>query len=132
MKNNIDSKILKVMNLAIKYIGKLTEEDLDKLINGNITFAVSDKHKNRLVKEITSENDWNNEIKKLKEFNNREEASEYIRKLKLSNEKLRNLGQALGISISKSTRKDNIIAMIVEGCIGNRLKIEGIRKGIIG
>ena len=60
MKNNIDSKILKVMNLAIKYIGKLTEEDLDKLINGNITFAVSDKHKNRLVKEITSENDWNN------------------------------------------------------------------------
>lgn len=132
MKNNIDSKILKVMNLAIKYIGKLTEEDLDKLINGNITFAVSDKHKNRLVKEITSENDWNNEIKKLKEFNNREEASEYIRKLKLSNEKLRNLGQALGISISKSTKKDNIIAMIVEGCIGNRLKIEGIRKGIIG
>ena len=132
MKNNIDSKILKVMNLAIKYIGKLTEEDLDKLINGNITFAVSDKHKNRLVKEITSENDWNNEIKKLKEFNTREEASEYIRKLKLSNEKLRNLGQALGISISKSTRKDNIIAMIVEGCIGNRLKIEGIRKGIIG
>lgn len=132
MKNNMDSKILKVMNLAIKYIGKLTEEDLDKLINGNITFAVSDKHKNRLVKEITSENDWNNEIKKLKEFNNREEASEYIRKLKLSNEKLRNLGQALGISISKSTRKDNIIAMIVEGCIGNRLKIEGIRKGIIG
>ena len=132
MKNNIDSKILKVMNLAIKYIGKLTEEDLDKLINGKITFAVSDKHKNRLVKEITSENDWNNEIKKLKEFNNREEASEYIRKLKLSNEKLRNLGQALGISISKSTRKDNIIAMIVEGCIGNRLKIEGIRKGIIG
>lgn len=132
MKNNIDSKILKVMNLAIKYIGKLTEEDLDKLINGNITFAVSDKHKNRLVKEITSENDWKNEIKKLKEFNNREEASEYIRKLKLSNEKLRNLGQALGISISKSTRKDNIIAMIVEGCIGNRLKIEGIRKGIIG
>ena len=47
-------------------------------------------------------------------------------------EKLRNLGQALGISISKSTKKDNIIAMIVEGCIGNRLKIEGIRKGIIG
>ena len=132
MKNNMDSKILKVMNLAIKYIGKLTEEDLDKLINGNITFAVSDKHKNRLVKEITSENDWNNEIKKLKEFNTREEASEYIRKLKLSNEKLRNLGQALGISISKSTKKDNIIAMIVEGCIGNRLKIEGIRKGIIG
>ena len=132
MKNNMDSKILKVMNLAIKYIGKLTEEDLDKLINGNITFAVSDKHKNRLVKEITSENDWNNEIKKLKDFNNREEASEYIRKLKLSNEKLRNLGQALGISISKSTRKDNIIAMIVEGCIGNRLKIEGIRRGIIG
>lgn len=132
MKNNMDSKILKVMNLAIKYIGKLTEEDLDKLINGNITFAVSDKHKNRLVKEITSENDWNNEIKKLNEFNTREEASEYIRKLKLSNEKLRNLGQALGISISKSTRKDNIIAMIVEGCIGNRLKIEGIRKGIIG
>lgn len=132
MKNNIDSKILKVMNLAIKYIGKLTEEDLDKLINGNITFAVSDKHKNRLVKEITSENDWNNEIKKLKEFNNREEASEYIRKLKLSNEKLRNLGQALGISISKSTRKDNIIAMIVEGCVGNKLKIEGIRRGIIG
>ena len=132
MKNNMDSKILKVMNLAIKYIGKLTEEDLDKLINGNITFAVSDKHKNRLVKEITSENDWSNEIKKLNEFNTREEASEYIRKLKLSNEKLRNLGQALGISISKSTRKDNIIAMIVEGCIGNRLKIEGIRKGIIG
>lgn len=132
MKNNMDSKILKVMNLAIKYIGKLTEEDLDKLINGNITFAVSDKHKNRLVKEITSENDWNNEIKKLKEFNTREEASEYIRKLKLSNEKLRNLGQALGISISKSTKKDNIIAMIVEGCVGNKLKIEGIRRGIIG
>ena len=132
MKNNMDSKILKVMNLAIKYIGKLTEEDLDKLINGNITFAVSDKHKNRLVKEITSENDWNNEIKKLKEFNTREEASEYIRKLKLSNEKLRNLGQALGISISKSTKKDNIIAIIVEGCVGNKLKIEGIRRGIIG
>ena len=132
MKNNMDSKILKVMNLAIKYIGKLTEEDLDKLINGNITFAVSDKHKNRRVKEVESQNDWSNEIKKLNEFNNREEASEYIRKLKLSNEKLRNLGQALGISISKSTRKDNIIAMIVEGCIGNRLKIEGIRKGIIG
>ena len=38
MKNNIDSKILKVMNLAIKYIGKLTEEDLDKLIKGDGTF----------------------------------------------------------------------------------------------
>ena len=132
MKNNIDSKILKVMNLAIKYIGKLTEEDLDKLINGTSTFLVSDKHRNKAVKEAVTEYDWTIEIEKLKEFNNREEASEYIRKLKLSNEKLRNLGQALGISISKSTKKDNIIAMIVEGCIGNRLKIEGIRKGIIG
>ena len=47
MKNNIDSKILKVMNLAIKYIGKLTEEDLDKLIKGDSTFLVTDKHKNR-------------------------------------------------------------------------------------
>lgn len=132
MKNNIDSKILKVMNLAIKYIGKLTEEDLDKLIKGDSTFLVTDKHKNRRVKEVESQNDWSNEIKKLNEFNNREEASEYIRKLKLSNEKLRNLGQALGISISKSTKKDNIIAMIVEGCVGNKLKIEGIRRGIIG
>ena len=69
MKNNIDSKILKVMNLAIKYIGKLTEEDLDKLIKGDSTFLVTDKHKNRRVKEVESQNDWSNEIKKLNEFN---------------------------------------------------------------
>ena len=72
------------------------------------------------------------EIEKLKEFNNREEAKAYITKLKLNKEKLINLGGALGINIARATKKDNIIAMIVEGSVGNRLKIEGIRKGIIG
>ena len=61
-----------------------------------------------------------------------EEAKAYITKLKLNKEKLINLGGALGINIARATKKDNIIAMIVEGSVGNRLKIEGIRKGIIG
>lgn len=120
------------MDLAIKYIGKLTEEDLDKLISGSSTFLVEDKNRNKAVKEVMSEYDWTTEIEKLKEFNNREEARTYITKLKLNKEKLINLGGALGISITKSTKKDNIIAMIIEGSVGSRLKIEGIRKGIIG
>ena len=132
MRSKIDSKVLKAMDLAIKYIGKLTEEDLDKLINGTSTFLVSDKHRNKAVKEAVTEYDWTIEIEKLKEFNNREEAKAYITKLKLNKEKLINLGGALGINIAKATKKDNIIAMIVEGSVGNRHKIEGIRKGIIG
>ena len=70
MRSKIDSKVLKAMDLAIKYIGKLTEEDLDKLINGTSTFLVSDKHRNKAVKEAVTEYDWTIEIEKLKEFNN--------------------------------------------------------------
>ena len=68
----------------------------------------------------------------IKQSKDREQASDYLRKLKLTNEGLRNLGQDLGISISKSTKKDKIISMIVDFGVGSRLKIEGIRKGIIG
>ena len=132
MRNKIDSKVLKAMDLALKYIGKLTEEDLDKLISGSSTFLVEEKQRNKLVREEIQQFDWTIEISKLKEFNNREEASEYIAKLKLNKDKLINLGQALGINIAKSTKKDKIISMIIEGSVGSRLKIEGIRKGIIG
>lgn len=140
MRSMIDSKVLKVMNLAIKYIGKLTEEDLDKLLSGEVSFSIVGKDKsirekgkkNKRIEEVNDSNNWISEIKELKEFSTREEASEYIRRLKLNKEKLINLGQALGISIAKSTKKENIIAMIVEGTVGSRLKVEGIRKGIIG
>ena len=136
----IDSKVLKVMDLAIKYIGELTESDLDKLISRSSDFSIVRKNegievkgkKVKSTKGTKDKRDWNIEIEMIKKSKDREQASDYLRKLKLTNEGLRNLGQALGISISKSTKKDKIIAMIVDFGVGSRLKSEGIRKGIIG
>ena len=140
MKEMIDSKVLKVMDLAVKYIGNLTESDLDKLISGSNSFSIIRKNEGikvkgkngKSTKGIKEKKDWNIEIDMIKQSKDREEASDYLRKLKLTNEGLRSLGQALGISISKSTKKDKIIAMIVDFGVGSRLKSEGIRKGIIG
>lgn len=140
MKEMIDSKVLKVMDLAIKYIGELTESDLDKLISRSSDFSIVRKNegievkgkKVKSTKGTKDKRDWNIEIEMIKKSKDREQASDYLRKLKLTNEGLRNLGQALGISISKSTKKDKIIAMIVDFGVGSRLKSEGIRKGIIG
>ena len=136
MRTMIDSKVLKVMNLAIKYIGELTEEELDNLIEGSIGFSTISKEKrvrkSKTIQEVKDNIDWSIEVGKIKNSKSREEASEYLRKLKLTNEKLRNLGKALGISIAKATKKDKIIAMIIDAGVGSKLKVEGIRKGIIG
>ena len=71
----------------------------------------------------------------IKEFSTREEAVNYInsvKKPKLTKDDLLFIGKQLGIIIPKSRTKDVMINIIVEETVGNKLKVESIRKAIMG
>lgn len=139
MSSNIEIKCLKVMELAIKFIRKLTDEQLDNLISGDCQFNIENKKKRSAASKVknksvekTEEDELSHIANKLKESEDREEAAKYIRSLKFTKDKLILLGVKLGINIAKRYNKDKIINVLVEETVGTKLKIEGLRKGIMG
>lgn len=154
-----ENNILKAMELAIKFISKLDEGQLEELIKKNLIFTleyknnknnkkkeqkkdvvginsksnVQAKKKNKKKRELTKE-DFDEIKTELNKFSNREEAINYIKSIKpnLTKDDLIFIGQQLGITISKNKNKDPIINIIVEETVGNKLKVESIRKAIMG
>lgn len=125
------NKIIKVSKIALDYVSTLTEGEMDKLIDGKNVFTI--KEKSMIISEKLEEErfDWINEIETLKKYNTTNDAVNYLGSLKLTKIKLVSLGQALNIKISKSITKDRMINIIVNKAVGEKLKIEGLRKGII-
>lgn len=125
------NKIIKVSKIALDYVSTLTEVEIDKLIDGKNVFTI--KEKSMIISEKLEEErfDWINEIETLKKYNTTNDAVNYLGSLKLTKIKLVSLGQALNIKISKSITKDRMINIIVNKAVGEKLKIEGLRKGII-
>lgn len=135
MEDNKESKILKVMGLAIKFIGTLNDKQLDELISKEYKFDIKSKKKYGAQDNVLStdeEKKFINIANIINKGTDREKVRKYIEDLKFTKEKLIILGGQLGIKIPKSTKKDKIISIIVEDTIGNRLKVEGLRKGIMG
>ena len=126
-----NNKIIKVSKIALDYVSTLTEGEMDNLINGKNVFTI--KEKSMIIPEKLEEErfDWINEIETLKKYNSTNDAVNYLGSLKLTKIKLVSLGQALNIKISKSITKDRMINIIVNKAVGEKLKIEGLRKGII-
>ena len=125
------NKIIKVSKIALDYVSTLTEGEMDKLIDGKNVFTI--KEKSMIISEKLEEErfDWINEIETLKKYNTTNDAVNYLGSLKLTKIKLVSLGQALNIKISKGITKDRMINIIVNKAVGEKLKIEGLRKGII-
>ena len=125
------NKIIKVSKIALDYVSTLTEGEMDKLIDGKNVFTI--KEKSMIISEKLEEErfDWINEIETLKKYNTTNDAVNYLSSLKLTKIKLVSLGQALNIKISKGITKDRMINIIVNKAVGEKLKIEGLRKGII-
>lgn len=125
------NKIIKVSKIALDYVSTLTEGEMDKLIDGKNVFTI--KEKSMIISEKLEEErfDWINEIETLKKYNSTNDAVNYLGSLKLTKIKLVSLGQALNIKISKGITKDRMINIIVNKAVGEKLKIEGLRKGII-
>lgn len=135
MKDGRESKVLKVMGLAIKFIGTLDDEELTKLINKEYKFEIKSKIKTSINTKNISKSEENKIIdiaNIIKKSEDRDQAIKYIKNLKLTNPKLIFLGEKLGIKSPKSAKKDKIISIIVEDTVGNRLKIAGLREGIMG
>lgn len=125
-------KTIKVMEKALRLISKLSEEEIDNIVNGNIEFKISKV--NKTIKKIASKkaiDDWNKEKDVLNNMNTREAAKKYLLNLKLTNSKLIDLGKALSISIASKTKKEEIINRIVESTVGNRLKMDALKNGMI-
>lgn len=125
-------KTIKVMEKALRLISKLSEEEIDNIVNGNIEFKISKV--NKTIKKIASKkaiDDWNKEKEVLNNMNTREVAKKYLLNLKLTNSKLIDLGKALSISIAFKTKKEEMINRIVESTVGNRLKIDALKNGMI-
>ncbi len=122
-------KSIAIMELALKFIDKLTEEQMDKLLSKkycfNITSNTSD-HENK-----TTINKFTNEIGILNSLTNKEEAKEYLKGLKLTNEKLIFLGKEMNIKISRSARKENILNKIIDYSVGNKVKTKAIQESIL-
>ena len=158
--SNKEENILKAMEKAIKFIRKLDEEQLEGLVKDNLIFDIIPKksNKKKVKKEVVSDDSKSdtktkkskkkeakfneekiNKLKEIaddiKEFSTREEAVNYInsvKKPKLTKDDLLFIGKQLGIIIPKSRTKDVIINIIVEETVGNKLKVESIRKAIMG
>ena len=67
-------KTIKVMEKALRLISKLSEEEIDNIVNGNIEFKISKV--NKTIKKIASKkaiDDWNKEKDVLNNMNTREE-----------------------------------------------------------
>lgn len=125
----IDKGIV-VMEIALKFIKSLKEEDLDKLINKKSKFVIKDCNKST-SKLLNDRKDFIDVIEVLKNTSNRNEAKSYLENLKFTNDKLLALGEQIGIKISKSNKKALIIDKIVEFIVGHKLKVEALRNSII-
>ena len=144
------SKVLKVAQLSLKFIETLKEDELDKLINGEMIFDIkgkidedtsikikdtSTKTNKKIKKAVKLEEqtcDWTSIEKSINNCKSREEASSFISSLGSKKDMIIALGNHLGVKIPKSATKPKAIESIVENIVGKRLKVEGLRKGILG
>ena len=155
--SNKEDNIFKAMEKAIKFIRKLDEEQLEGLVKNNLIFDIIPKKSNKKKEVVSDDLKSDTKTKKsekkeaklneekinklkgiaddIKEFSTREEAVNYInsvKKPKLTKDDLLFIGKQLGIIIPKSRTKDVMINIIVEETVGNKLKVESIRKAIMG
>lgn len=128
-----------VVKLAIEFIEKLTPKDIEDLISKKVKFCIQDERKVKpstkkveSIKKIDNIDNIEDIVNTIKQFNNRDEATNYIKGLGFTKYKLILLASELGIKIAKSNKKDKIIYIIVEDIVGNKLKIEGLKMGILG
>lgn len=122
-------KTVRVMEKALRLILKLSEDELDNIVNGHIEFQIVKV--DRPVKQIVSKkatDEWEKEKEVLNNIETREEARTYLLSLKLTNSKLIELGKSLLIEISIKNKKEEIINRIIEGTVGNKLKIAELKN----
>ena len=123
-------KSIVAMEIALKFIKSLKEEELDKFINKECKFFLKDCNKTN-DKLVNAREDYGDVIEILKNSSNRKEARCYLENLKFTNDKLLELGKQLGMKISKGNKKAVIIDKIVEFAVGHKLKVEALRNSII-
>lgn len=128
--SNKKDDVLKVVKLVVEFIDKLTEEEINGIIDGKVKFYIEGKQK--IASKVKEIENFDEIVSRINSIENREEATEYIKSLKLTNVCLISLGSKFGITIKKSYKKEKIISTIVESVVGNRLKVEGLRSGILG
>ncbi|MGL5086945.1 MAG: hypothetical protein ACRC68_14740 [Clostridium sp.] len=129
----LDNKTtIKAIEKALRLISKLSEEELDSIVSGEIEFKTSIVKKRIKVISVKDEIcEWQNEKEILNRVSTRQEAKAYLLSLKLTNKKLNDLGKSLLISVASKSKKDEIINIIVESTVGSRLKIDALKNGMI-
>lgn len=125
--SEIKKELVLLLNATSKILESLTEEQCKNILNGkgNIRYE-------NIIEDgsIEKNEDFNIKlyVNKIEQFNNREEAYNYIKELNLKKADLVKIATELKIHLSKSDKKDTIVTKIIETTIGSRLRDEAIKK----
>lgn len=129
--NSLSNNMLYEIRKFIDYLDSLSDENKNLLESGDITIDFSlSKNSKRAKYTARSFGDSKIEsiVERLKAFDSREEADEYLENMQLSKDSYKELVKALDLPHNK---KDNIAQMrakIIEGTIGYRLRSEAIHS----
>lgn len=120
----------KFMDIMHIFISNIKDEDLEKLINGEVELTLKEidikKDKSKKIeksklknKEVDLKSDKIQDIyNKIRECSNREEAKGILVDCRFTKAKLLEFGDILKVNLPKSATKDKIIEKIVDIAVG--------------
>ncbi|MEG0707402.1 MAG: hypothetical protein RSD26_12495 [Cellulosilyticaceae bacterium] len=120
----ISKDTLKITTMALEFINRIDDDTAKKLLEGECIFGIVESGKNKIpVNKATTDAKY---IKTLKQLYSRDEAREYLSKLKLTNVQLIHMAKELAIHIKSGDKKAVIIDKIVEGIVGSKLRMQAL------
>jgi len=124
-----DNKYARLIRLVVKLLDGLNEEQCENLTTGKAKLIYQEIETSAPAKKPSIDTDKNREyVNNLLEFNSREEAEEYLKRLRLTKKVLIELCNMLQVHVLKNDKKDQIIEKIVETAVGAKLRTEAIKN----
>lgn len=118
------------LKVLIGIIDQLNDEQYKGLINGTGKLVYQDIEKNQDTKKDPKKIEVRtiNYANKLTQFDSREKAFDFIKKMKCKKNELIDIANYHNIHILKSYTKEKIIKRIVEALVGEKLRSKAIKN----
>lgn len=120
-------EMIRAYKMMTKFLEKLDDEKLIQWLNGELKLTLQEvnHHKKAEKEEVQVSLEYIEHLKNLKSY---EEASTYLKTLKLNKEQLKVLAKEVSACIKSRDNKEVIQNKIIENTVGTKLKIEILSK----
>lgn len=121
----MDKVLLKQIEQFVAFLKKLSYDELDDLVKGNLKIEFIKCYK-ELPSKYYDTFTFEQYIKEIESKSSREECMEYLESTHLQRQDLEGILKYLGVTFTKKDNKAKLQSKIIENTIGRRLRDDAI------